>query len=70
MKKDTAINFMTTPTVKALAAKRAAEQRRSLANYLEGLILADQVHAEEAKTTPDATPLRRLTVIGTAPCET
>jgi hypothetical protein len=66
MKKDTAINFMTTPTVKALAAKRAAEQRRSLANYLEGLILADQVHVEEAKSTSNVKP----TVIGIGPCET
>jgi hypothetical protein len=66
MKKDTAINFMTTPMVKALATKRAAEQRRSLANYLEGLILADQVHEKEAESTPDVTP----TVIGTSPCET
>jgi hypothetical protein len=62
MKKKTAvINMMVDPQVKSMAVDMAWKQRRSLTSYIEGLILADQVHEKEAGPTSDVTP----TVIST-----
>ena len=57
MKKVAILHMNIKPEIKAMAVEQAQRQHRSLTNYVEMLILADQVHVEEAKTTPDATPL-------------
>jgi predicted HicB family RNase H-like nuclease len=50
--KTLSLSFRIRPSIKALAERRAREEGRSLANYIEWLVQRDAQRAEEAARRP------------------